>query len=861
MLIVYCDACNLRILQKDLDSGGAVQLEENKYLCAKCAPAHRTRVPTSAMPLPVSRETPSASRTPTAEIRQSKTTVRTIPRASEKSMGAVPMASTSGASSTARRAAVAGDGSAKPKSMMVPMIAGGVGLLIFLIGIYVALSGKSDMRVAESPKNETPTQVPASPATVPMSQEAMKKLADSAAPAASDDEGAKRRNLPSWMQNDNAEKNGLRGADSKAGAVELKKPNAAEVPSEDSKRVMNIAESQKKENDEVIFFDDGPPVGATLDGSLKSNSWKWVQKPEPVYSGSFSHTFAASPAGGIAQHYFINSSAGLKVNPSDVLFAYVYIDPKWKPTEVMMQWSIGNNWEHRAYWGEDGIPWGQNFSPSRLPMGTLPKTGEWVRLEVPANQIGVEAPTQINGWSFDHVGGVVYWDKAGVQVKPAAVASADPKKDPTAPPGVPPPPPASTPPSEKTGASANPFALAVAGDSTAPVTILWKEFKGGGDFNDFHGSDKRPSKAIWGKNTKKPKITATFTMPPGDYSVGVLKVTSIKHGNPDPCLISFTLNGQEIFSGKDRSKSAAYHWGEETYEIPSGALRAGTNELLISNIEDSDHDHSEPWYMINKVEIRATLNPEKAFPPIVSETQRAKLQLYEKSLEALLKKDPEVVMKLEGVLKMVKVEKPAAANVFAAADAPKNDVIELPLAGGVERALELHTQALENFRKKPPAEPIAVDKLKTTGTIARVDGSKVFVKAGGIELSVDITAIPQTVFYKTLAIDESKPAGLNDKAAWFLGLGQMDDVQGVLKKVPKDSRAPWTTFLADYASLDKLTKFEAALTNAQQMLAHGKADTALILLNGVKKDYPEFLDANQERMAFLAKRMEGLQKK
>jgi hypothetical protein len=853
MLIVYCDACNLRILQKDLDSGGVVQIEENKYLCAKCAPA-QAKAPTGPTPA-ASRETPSQMRVPSGEIRQSKTTVRTL-RASDRTSGAVAPAS--GSASAARRAALPPEGAEKPKSLMVPMLAGGAGLLIFLVGIFVALSGKNETHVASASQSESkPPAVQTAAPTTPMSPDALKKLNEPTAPAAGDDT-AKPRNLPSWMQTDNVKKDG----EQRAGTVDLQKKQTAGPPEagNETKRLTAFAEAQKKENDEIIFCDDGVPIGAKLGGTSESDSWKWVQKPDPVFSGTYAHTSNGPGKDGTFQHHFVGAGTGLKVNPSDVLFAYVYIDPKSPPKEIMMQWHL-KAWEQRAYWGENVIPWGQNFSPSRLPMGDLPKSGEWVRLEVPASQIGVDAPAVVTGWSFDHVGGQVYWDKAGVQVKPAAVATNDPKSDkagPT-PPNPPTPPPQSTPASVPVGGG-NAFAQATNGDAAAPVKILCKDFKGGGDFNDFHGSDKRPSKAIWGRNTKKSKITATFTMPPGDYSVGMLHVTSIRHSAKDPCDISITLNGQEIFKGKERSKSAGLHWGEEDYEIGSGVLKAGTNELMISNIEDSANEHGDPWYMINNVEIRATLNPEKAFPPIISEVQRAKLQLYEKALEALVKKDPEVVAKLEGVVKIIGKPVAPAANVFAATE-NKEGEISLPLAGGVERALELHSQALEAFRKKPPSDPITVEKLKSTGTISRVDGSKVFVKAGGIELSIDISSIPANVMYKTLAIDESKPAGLNDKAAWLLGLGHMEDVQAVLKKVPKDARAPWTTFFADYTSLDKLTKFDAALTNAQQMLAHGKADTALILLNNAKKEYPEFLEANQERLAFLTKRLEGLQKK
>jgi hypothetical protein len=47
-------------------------------------------------------------------------------------------------------------------------------------------------------------------------------------------------------------------------------------------------------------------------------------------------------------------------------------------------------------------------------MGPFPKTGQWVRLEVPVAQLGLDPASGIDGWSFDQQGGMVYWDKSGL---------------------------------------------------------------------------------------------------------------------------------------------------------------------------------------------------------------------------------------------------------------------------------------------------------------------------------------------------------------------------------------------------------------------------------------------------------------
>ena len=67
----------------------------------------------------------------------------------------------------------------------------------------------------------------------------------------------------------------------------------------------------------------------------------------------------------------------------------MYIDPNDPPREVMLQWRVRNSWDHRAYWGFDLINWGTVGRTARHRAGNLPRPGEWVRLEVSAEQVGV----------------------------------------------------------------------------------------------------------------------------------------------------------------------------------------------------------------------------------------------------------------------------------------------------------------------------------------------------------------------------------------------------------------------------------------------------------------------------------------
>ena len=168
---------------------------------------------------------------------------------------------------------------------------------------------------------------------------------------------------------------------------------------------------------EQVWFEDDLPEGASPSGTGDAKAWTWVAKPDaPVFSGQRAHTQGGE--GRQRQHCFSGATHPLRVGPDDVLFTYVYLDPQAKPREIMLQWNNGT-WDQRAYWGEDLIPFGEPNTASRRRLGPMPAAGQWVRLEVPAREVGIAAAMDIGGWSFDQFGGgAVYWDKSGLVKRP-----------------------------------------------------------------------------------------------------------------------------------------------------------------------------------------------------------------------------------------------------------------------------------------------------------------------------------------------------------------------------------------------------------------------------------------------------------
>ena len=166
-----------------------------------------------------------------------------------------------------------------------------------------------------------------------------------------------------------------------------------------------------------------PPNGPTLSGSTtpcpraphRKGTVPGISSPNPII-----RFIAAAWPCEIARRdstsaFSITPAASSRSGAGDTLFAYVYIDPKHPPRELMLQWHTKGGWTHRAYWGDNVIDWGKDGTPERLAMGGLPPLGKWVRLEVPVAKLAMAPGTVIDGWAFTQYGGTIYWDKAGIE--------------------------------------------------------------------------------------------------------------------------------------------------------------------------------------------------------------------------------------------------------------------------------------------------------------------------------------------------------------------------------------------------------------------------------------------------------------
>ncbi len=172
--------------------------------------------------------------------------------------------------------------------------------------------------------------------------------------------------------------------------------------------IVNVNVSNSGTSTTFVWIDDALPAGASGSGT-GGDTWTWVTAGPAPFSGTKAHQ--TNLVSGLHEHSFNWASATMPVATGDKLFAYIYLDPANPPSEIMISWQ-GNNWEHRAYWGSDLITYGTNNTASRFYVGTLPATGQWVRLEVPASSVGLEGQS-LTGMSFSLYNGRATWDYIG----------------------------------------------------------------------------------------------------------------------------------------------------------------------------------------------------------------------------------------------------------------------------------------------------------------------------------------------------------------------------------------------------------------------------------------------------------------
>lgn len=198
---------------------------------------------------------------------------------------------------------------------------------------------------------------------------------------------------------------------------------AAEVARADYIDPASLTSQPAPSNTDTLWMEDDFPANGTTQASPGAPTQFVVMgEGNQVFSGQRALKRADA---GLAQDVWDNASIPLAVPAEAKIFAHVWLDPKNPPRSIMLQF-FKAGWNHRAVWGDyDVIPWGAVNTAERVHMGELPAAGQWVRLEVPVEKIGLATGDELKGFALTQFGGAVFWDHLGVN------GLSDPARDPT----------------------------------------------------------------------------------------------------------------------------------------------------------------------------------------------------------------------------------------------------------------------------------------------------------------------------------------------------------------------------------------------------------------------------------------------
>ena len=157
----------------------------------------------------------------------------------------------------------------------------------------------------------------------------------------------------------------------------------------------------------TVWFEDGFPQGVSAGAT--GGAWTWTANTPAPQTGT--KALYSTLAAGRHEQFFNHAWQPLALGAGDKFYIDVYLDPANPPRELVLSF-CSNNWEHRAYWGENLLRYAADNTPAQRRIGALPAAGQWVRLEVPASAVGLEGHS-VKGMAITLYDGRATFDQAG----------------------------------------------------------------------------------------------------------------------------------------------------------------------------------------------------------------------------------------------------------------------------------------------------------------------------------------------------------------------------------------------------------------------------------------------------------------
>jgi hypothetical protein len=145
--------------------------------------------------------------------------------------------------------------------------------------------------------------------------------------------------------------------------------------------------------------------------------------------------------------------------------------------------------------------------------------------------------------------------------------------------------------------------------ATARLAFSAADWSGGyyrGD-GQFYG---RPWVAIYGALSAYPRATLSFTLTDLPDDATTVTITGLDDEWAALNEIALDVNGQVVFSGASPfanwdgvGNGANAAWTSVPFSIPAGTLRAGSNDITLSNLTPADSFNSPPYVLVSDVSL------------------------------------------------------------------------------------------------------------------------------------------------------------------------------------------------------------------------------------------------------------------
>ena len=197
--------------------------------------------------------------------------------------------------------------------------------------------------------------------------------------------------------------------------IQYEEPDAEQLKQHVA-RQQETSQPAKNESKETVLIDDEQPACKKVRANKDNDPFQWDN--EIKFSGKRSWKRSDDK---LAQDVFDGLDKPIAVRKGDKFYIHVRPDPENPPRALMLQFYT-ENWNHRANWGDiAAISYGgKAANDAKSDLGKLPPPGEWTRLEVPIEKVGIKPGDKIASIACTISDGAVHWDKLGVETNPEA---------------------------------------------------------------------------------------------------------------------------------------------------------------------------------------------------------------------------------------------------------------------------------------------------------------------------------------------------------------------------------------------------------------------------------------------------------